>query len=377
MAKIFDRVTDLIGGTPLVAFDRIAQAHGAKARILAKLECMNPAGSAKDRAALSMIEDAERSGKLKPGATIIEPTSGNTGIGLASVAAPRGYHVILVMPETMSLERRRLIAAYGAEIVLTPGKLGMQGAVDKANELNREIPGSIIAGQFVNPANPAAHYKSTGPEIWRDTDGMQGAVDKANELNREIPGSIIAGQFVNPANPAAHYKSTGPEIWRDTDGNVDVFVAGIGTGGTITGVGRYLKEQNPGVQVVAVEPADSPLLSTGKAGPHGVAVEPADSPLLSTGKAGPHGIQGIGANFVPEALDRTVYDQVKTVQTADANAIAREIARTEGILVGISSGAAVSAALELAKQPEFEGKTIVVMLPDTGERYLSTGIFDD
>lgn len=310
MAKIFDRVTDLIGGTPLVAFDRIAQAYGAKARILAKLECMNPAGSAKDRAALSMIEDAERSGKLKPGATIIEPTSGNTGIGLASVAAPRGYHVILVMPETMSLERRRLIAAYGAEIVLTPGKLGMQGAVDKANELNREIPGSIIAGQFVNPANPAAHYKSTGPEIW-----------------------------------------------RDTDGNVDVFVAGIGTGGTITGVGRYLKEQNPGVQVVAVEPADSPL--------------------LSTGKAGPHGIQGIGANFVPEALDRTVYDQVKTVQTADANAIAREIARTEGILVGISSGAAVSAVLELAKQPEFEGKTIVVMLPDTGERYLSTGIFDD
>lgn len=310
MAKIFDRVTDLIGGTPLVAFDRIAQAYGAKARILAKLECMNPAGSAKDRAALSMIEDAERSGKLKPGATIIEPTSGNTGIGLASVAAPRGYHVILVMPETMSLERRRLIAAYGAEIVLTPGKLGMQGAVDKANELNREIPGSIIAGQFVNPANPAAHYKSTGPEIW-----------------------------------------------RDTDGNVDVFVAGIGTGGTITGVGRYLKEQNPGVQVVAVEPADSPL--------------------LSTGKAGPHGIQGIGANFVPEALDRTVYDQVKTVQTADANAIAREIARTEGSLVGISSGAAVSAALELAKQPEFEGKTIVVMLPDTGERYLSTGIFDD
>ena len=310
MAKIFDRVTDLIGGTPLVAFDRIAQAYGAKARILAKLECMNPAGSAKDRAALSMIEDAERSGKLKPGATIIEPTSGNTGIGLASVAAPRGYHVILVMPETMSLERRRLIAAYGAEIVLTPGKLGMQGAVDKANELNREIPGSIIAGQFVNPANPAAHYKSTGPEIW-----------------------------------------------RDTDGNVDVFVAGIGTGGTITGVGRYLKEQNPGVQVVAVGPAGSPL--------------------PSTGKAGPLGIQGIGANFVPEALDRTVYDQVKTVQTADANAIAREIARTEGILVGISSGAAVSAALELAKQPELEDKTIVVMLPDTGERYLSTGIFDD
>ncbi len=309
MAKIYTHVAQLIGGTPLVAFDRIAQAHGAHARVLAKLECMNPAGSAKDRAALSMIEEAERTGRLTPGATIIEPTSGNTGIGLASVAVPRGYRVIMTMPETMSLERRRLIAAYGAEIVLTPGKLGMQGAVDKAEELKRDIPGSIIAGQFVNPANPAAHYKTTGPEIW-----------------------------------------------QDTDGDVDVFVAGVGTGGTISGAGRYLKEHKPDVHIVAVEPADSPL--------------------LSQGKAGPHGIQGIGANFVPEALDRTVYDEVRTVETADATAMAREIARTEGILVGISSGAAVSAALALAKQPAYAGKTIVVMLPDTGERYLSTGIFD-
>ena len=309
MAKIYTHVAQLIGGTPLVAFDRIVQAHGAHARILAKLECMNPAGSAKDRAALSMIEEAERTGRLTPGATIIEPTSGNTGIGLASVAVPRGYRVIMTMPETMSLERRRLIAAYGAEIVLTSGKLGMQGAVDKAEELKRDIPGSIIAGQFVNPANPAAHYKTTGPDIW-----------------------------------------------QDTDGDVDVFVAGVGTGGTISGAGRYLKEHKPDVHIVAVEPADSPL--------------------LSQGKAGPHGIQGIGANFVPEALDRTVYDEVRTVETADATAMAREIARTEGILVGISSGAAVSAALALAKQPAYAGKTIVVMLPDTGERYLSTGIFD-
>ena len=309
MAKIYTHVAQLIGGTPLVAFDRIVQAHGAHARVLAKLECMNPAGSAKDRAALSMIEEAERTGRLTPGATIIEPTSGNTGIGLASVAVPRGYRVIMTMPETMSLERRRLIAAYGAEIVLTSGKLGMQGAVDKAEELKRDIPGSIIAGQFVNPANPAAHYKTTGPDIW-----------------------------------------------QDTDGDVDVFVAGVGTGGTISGAGRYLKEHKPDVHIVAVEPADSPL--------------------LSQGKAGPHGIQGIGANFVPEALDRTVYDEVRTVETADATAMAREIARTEGILVGISSGAAVSAALALAKQPAYAGKTIVVMLPDTGERYLSTGIFD-
>ena len=309
MARIYAKVSDLIGGTPLVAFDALAQAHGLQARILGKLECMNPAGSAKDRAARSMIEHAERTGKLIPGATILEPTSGNTGIGLASVAVPRGYRVILTMPETMSLERRRLIAAYGAEIVLTPGNLGMQGAVDKADELHREIEGSILAGQFVNPANPDAHYKTTGPEIWQDTDGA-----------------------------------------------VDVFVAGVGTGGTITGVGRYLKEQNPQVRIVAVEPADSPL--------------------LSQGKAGPHGIQGIGANFVPDALDRSVYDAVQTVKTEDAVQTVREIARREGVLVGISSGAAVWAAMELAKDAAYAGKTIVAMLPDTGERYLSTGIFD-
>ena len=305
MAHIYNDVTELIGSTPLMYLNHFAP--GLK--LAAKLERQNPAGSAKDRVAISMLDEAERTGRLTPGATIIEPTSGNTGIGLASVAVPRGYRVIMTMPETMSLERRRLIAAYGAEIVLTPGKLGMQGAVDKAEELKRDIPGSIIAGQFVNPANPAAHYKTTGPEIW-----------------------------------------------QDTDGDVDVFVAGVGTGGTISGAGRYLKEHKPDVHIVAVEPADSPL--------------------LSQGKAGPHGIQGIGANFVPEALDRTVYDEVRTVETADATAMAREIARTEGILVGISSGAAVSAALALAKQPAYAGKTIVVMLPDTGERYLSTGIFD-
>lgn len=309
MAKIYAKVSDLIGGTPLVAFDALAQAHGLQARILGKLECMNPAGSAKDRAARSMIEHAERTGELKPGATILEPTSGNTGIGLASVAVPRGYRVILTMPETMSLERRRLIAAYGAEIVLTPGDLGMQGAVDKANELHRQIEDSILAGQFVNPANSDAHYKTTGPEIWQDTDGV-----------------------------------------------VDVFVAGVGTGGTITGVGRYLREKNPNVHIVAVEPADSPL--------------------LSKGKAGPHGIQGIGANFVPDVLDRSVYNMVQAVKTDDAAAIAREIARREGALVGISSGAAVWAAMQLAKDTAYAGKTIVVMLPDTGERYLSTGIFD-
>lgn len=310
MAKIYERAIDLIGHTPLVAFDRIAQKHGANARILAKLECINPSGSAKDRAARSMIEDAERSGRLLPGGTIIEPTSGNTGIGLASVAVPRGYRVIMTMPETMSLERRRLIAAYGAEIVLTPG-----------------------------------------------SKGMQGAVDRAEELHQQIAGSILVGQFENPANPQAHYRTTGPEIWQDTDGTVDVLVAGVGTGGTISGTGRYLKEKNPAIQVIAVEPADSPL--------------------LSQGKAGPHKIQGIGANFVPQALDRTVYDAVRAVQTEDAIAMAKEIARAEGVLVGISSGAAMSAAIALAKAPEYAGKNIVVVLPDTGERYLSTGIFDE
>lgn len=309
MAKIFARAADLIGGTPLVALDAICKAHGVHARILAKLECMNPAGSAKDRAALNMIEEAERTGQLKPGSTIIEPTSGNTGIGLASVAVPRGYRVILTMPETMSLERRRLISAYGAEIVLTPG-----------------------------------------------AKGMQGAVDQAQALHEEMAGSILAGQFENPANPAAHYKTTGPEIWQDTDGQVDVFVAGIGTGGTISGAGKYLKEQNPKLHIVAVEPADSPL--------------------LSAGKAGPHKIQGIGANFIPETLDQNIYDEIFAAKHADAVAFVREIAQKEGLLVGISSGAAVSAAIEIAKHPEYEGKTIVVVLPDTGERYLSTGIFD-
>ncbi len=309
MAKIFTCAADLIGNTPLVALDAITKAYGVSARILAKLECMNPAGSAKDRAAYNMIETAEREGRLQAGGTIIEPTSGNTGIGLASVAVPRGYRVILTMPETMSLERRRLIAAYGAEIVLTPA-----------------------------------------------AEGMQGAVDKAQALQQEIAGSILAGQFGNPANPAAHYKTTGPEIWRDTEGNIDAFVAGIGTGGTISGAGKYLKEQNPNLHIVAVEPAESPL--------------------LSAGKAAPHKIQGIGANFIPDALDRTIYDEIVPVAAQAAITLAREIARKEGLLVGISSGAAVSAALELAKRPEYRGKTIVAVLPDTGERYLSTGIFD-
>lgn len=309
MSKIFACAADLIGGTPLVALDAICRAHGLHARILAKLECMNPAGSAKDRAARNMIAEAERTGRLKPGGTIIEPTSGNTGIALASVAVPRGYRVILTMPETMSLERRRLIAAYGAEIVLTPG-----------------------------------------------AKGMQGAVDQAQALHEEIAGSILAGQFDNPANPAAHYKATGPEIWKDTDGQVDVFVAGIGTGGTISGTGKYLKEQNPNLHVVAVEPSDSPL--------------------LSNGTAGPHKIQGIGANFVPETLDRSIYDEIFTAKFEDSVAFVREVARREGLLVGISSGAAVNAAVEIAKRPEYKGKIIVVVLPDTGERYLSTGIFD-
>lgn len=309
MARIFARASDLIGDTPLVALHAVCKAHGVKARVLAKLECMNPAGSAKDRAARNMIEEAERTGQLKPGGTIIEPTSGNTGIGLASVAVPRGYRVILTMPETMSLERRRLIAAYGAEIVLTSG-----------------------------------------------AKGMQGAVEQAQALHAELEGSILAGQFDNPANPAAHYQTTGPEIWQDTDGQVDAFVAGIGTGGTISGAGKYLKEQNPNLHILAVEPADSPL--------------------LSEGKAGPHKIQGIGANFVPQTLDRGIYDEIFTAQFDEAVAFSREIARKEGLLVGISGGAAVSAAIDLAKRPEYEEKTIVVIVPDTGDRYLSTGIFD-
>ena len=305
---LYHNMTEMIGGTPLLALERLGQERGWQAKVLAKLEYFNPAGSVKDRAALGMIRAAEKEGRLRPGSVIVEPTSGNTGIGLAAIAAVRGYRVILTMPETMSLERRKLLAAYGAEIVLTPGD-----------------------------------------------QGMQGSIDRAKELLREIPGSIIAGQFDNSANPAAHYASTGPEIWRDTEGQVDIFVAGVGCAGTIPGVGRELKEQSPAVQSVAAEPADSPV--------------------LSGGKAAPHGIQGIGANFVPGNYDPTVVDRVLTVATEDALALARQMARTEGVLVGISSGAALAAVEQLALLPENAGKTIVTLLPDTGERYLSTELF--
>ena len=305
---LYHSMTEMIGETPLLALERLGRERGWRARVLAKLEYFNPAGSVKDRAALGMIRSAEEAGRLRPGAVIVEPTSGNTGIGLAAIAAVRGYRVILTMPETMSLERRKLLAAYGAEIVLTPG--------------NR---------------------------------GMQGAIDRAEALLREIPGSVLAGQFDNSANPAAHYASTGPEIWRDTAGELDFFVAGVGSAGTITGVGRYLKERKPAVAIVAVEPAESPV--------------------LSGGAAAPHGIQGIGANFVPGNYDSAVVDQVLTVATEDALALARLTARTEGVLVGISSGAALAAAERLALAPENAGKTIVTLLPDTGERYLSTELF--
>lgn len=310
MGKIYTSVEQLIGSTPLLELKRIEKAEGLNARLLAKLEYLNPAGSAKDRIARAMIDDAEARGALKPGATIIEPTSGNTGIGLAAVGVTRGYRVVIVMPETMSAERRMLMKAYGAELVLTEG-----------------------------------------------AKGMSGAIEKAKELARSIPGSFIPGQFENPANPRAHYETTGPEIWRDTDGEVDVFVAGVGTGGTLTGTGRYLKERKPAVRVVAVEPARSPL--------------------LSGGKAGPHGLQGIGANFVPAALDISVYDEVVTVMERDAYAMGRMIGRTEGVVVGISAGAALWAAVQLAKRPENAGKTIVALLPDTGDRYLSTELFAD
>lgn len=308
--KVYESVDQLVGHTPLLELKRVEEAHGVSARILGKLEYFNPAGSIKDRIAKAMIDDAEAAGILKTGATIIEPTSGNTGIGLASIAAARGYQLILTMPETMSVERRNLIKAYGAKIVLTDG-----------------------------------------------AKGMTGAIEKANELAAEIEGSFIPGQFINPANPAIHKATTGPEIWQDTDGTVDILVAGVGTGGTLTGIGQYLKEQNPEVKLVAVEPSDSPV--------------------LSEGRAGSHKIQGIGAGFVPEVLDTTLYDEVITVESDDAFAIGREIGREEGVLVGISSGAAVWAALELAKRPENEGKTIVAILPDTGERYLSTPMFAD
>ena len=308
MSRIYTSVDQLIGKTPLMELTHLEQTYGLKARILAKLEYLNPGGSVKDRVAKRMIEDAEERGLLKPGAVMIEPTSGNTGLGLASVAAARGYRVIIVMPETMSVERRQIMKAYGAELVLTEGAKGMAGAIAKAEELAREIPDSFIPGQFVNPANPAAHRATTGPEIWEDTDGA-----------------------------------------------VDLFVAGVGTGGTITGVGAYLKEQNPQVRVVAVEPAGSPV--------------------LSQGKSGPHKLQGIGAGFIPAVLDTSVYDEVIAVENEDAMTMGRAMGSGEGILVGISSGAALWAAVELAKRPENEGKTIVALLPDTGDRYLSTELF--
>ena len=308
--KIYQKITDLIGGTPLLELGNYEEKNKLEATLLAKLEYFNPAGSIKDRIARAMLDDAEEKGLLKPGAVIIEPTSGNTGIGLAAVGASRGYRVILTMPETMSVERRNLLKAYGAELVLTDG-----------------------------------------------SKGMKGAIAKAEELAKEIPGGFIPGQFVNPANPAAHEATTGPEIWQDTDGQVDIFVAGVGTGGTVTGVGRYLKQQNPAVKVVAVEPASSPV--------------------LSEGHAGPHKIQGIGAGFVPDVLDTGVYDEIIPVSNEDAFATGKRIGHAEGVLVGISSGAAVTAAIQLAKRPENKGKTIVALLPDTGDRYLSTPLFAD
>jgi len=311
MGRIYAKATELIGHTPLLQVDnymRFCNVTGA--RVLAKLEYLNPAGSVKDRVALAMIEDAEKKGMLKPGAVIIEPTSGNTGIGLACVAAAKGYQTILTLPDTMSMERRTLLQAYGARLVLTDGALGMKGAIEKAEELERTIPGSLILGQFVNPANPAAHFATSGPEIW-----------------------------------------------EDTDGEIDIFVGGVGTGGTLTGTGAYLKEKNPKIQIVAVEPADSAL--------------------LSGGQAGPHKLQGIGANFVPEILDTDLIDEIITITTKEAYDAGREVAKKEGILVGITSGAALHAAVKLAQRPENAGKTIVALLPDSGDRYLSTGMFTD
>ena len=307
--RVYKSISELIGGTPLMELCNYEKNHGVEATVLAKLERANPAGSVKDRVALNMIEEAEQSGRLAPGATIIEPTSGNTGIGLAALAAAKGYRIILAMPETMSIERQKLLRAYGAELVLTEG-----------------------------------------------AKGMTGAIEKAEALAKEIPGSFLAGQFVNPANPAAHEKTTGPEIWRDTDGKVDIFVAGAGTGGTVSGTGRYLKAQNPAVKIVAVEPASSAV--------------------LSGGKPGPHALQGIGAGFIPENLDLSVIDEVLPIENEDALRTGKALAREEGLLVGITSGAAVYAAGLLAKRPENKGKVIVALLPDTGERYLSTSMFD-
>ena len=309
MAKVYDSILDLVGKTPLVELKRIEEKEGLQAKLIAKVESFNPAGSVKDRIAKAMIEDAEAKGLLKEGSVIIEPTSGNTGIGLASVAAARGYHLIITMPETMSVERRRLLSAYGAELVLTPASKGVKGSIRKANEL-------------------------------------------AEQLHAFVPS-----QFSNPYNPKSHYETTGPEIWADTDGKIDVFVAGVGTGGTISGTGRYLKEKNPNIQIVAVEPAGSPV--------------------LSDGIPGRHKIQGIGAGFIPETLDMEIYDEILTVTDDDAYQVCRELARREGVLCGISSGAALSAAKELAVKPAYQGKTIVALFPDGGERYLSSGVFDE
>ena len=308
MAKVYDSILDLVGKTPLVELKRIEEKEGLQAKLIAKVESFNPAGSVKDRIALEMIEDAEKSGRLKEGSTIIEPTSGNTGIGLAAIATAKGYRTVIVMPETMSVERRNIVKAYGAEVVLTDG-----------------------------------------------TKGMKGAIEKADELAKEIPNSFIAGQFVNPANPATHKKTTGPEIWEDTDGEVDIFVAGVGTGGTITGTGEYLKEKKPEVKIVAVEPASSPV--------------------LSEGVSGPHKIQGIGAGFVPETLNTSIYDEIIKVENEDAFETGKYLAAEEAILAGISSGAALYAAIQLAKREENKGKTIVVLLPDNGDRYYSTPLF--
>lgn len=308
MAKLQQGILGLVGHTPLVEVPNFEKLHQLKAHLAVKIESFNPGGSVKDRIALAMIEEAEESGKLKPGATIIEPTSGNTGIGIAAVSAAKGYHAVMTMPETMSIERQKLLAAYGAEVILTPG------------------------------------YQ-----------GMKGAIDKARELNEKIENSVILSQFTNPSNPKAHVATTGPEIWEQTEGDIDAFVAGVGTGGTISGTGMYLKSKNPDIKVVAVEPAGSPV--------------------LNGGTAGPHMIQGIGAGFIPDTLNRSVYDEVIDVENEDAFTYARELAKVEGILVGISSGAALAVAVTLAKRPEFEGKTIVALLPDTGERYLSTTLF--
>jgi cysteine synthase A len=307
---IYGKVTDLIGGTPLVRLEKIEKTHGLNAKLIGKLESRNPSGSVKDRIALAMINDAEQKGLIKNGTTIIEPTSGNTGIGLAAISAAKGYHLILTMSEAMSVERRNLLKAYGAELILTPASAGMKGAIEKANELASEITNSIVLGQFINPANPAYHERTTGPEIW-----------------------------------------------KDTDGKIDIFIAGVGTGGTITGTGRYLKSKNPTIKLIAVEPANSPV--------------------LSEGRAGPHNIQGIGAGFKPAILDTDIIDEIVTVKEEDAYSAGREMARKEGTLVGISSGAALSVAIRVAKRPENAGKTIVVLLPDTGERYLSTPMFAD